>query len=100
MTLLSSLVFQTYFYLTIAASSLCFLAYGWDKFQAKYGSRRNRVPEATLHPLEIVGGWPGALVAQRCFRHKSRKSAYQTNFRIVVVIHVMMSLLLFWMFLL
>lgn len=38
---------------------------------------RWRTPENTLHVAELLGGWPGALVAQQLFRHKTRKISYQ-----------------------
>lgn len=94
--MLWSLVWKTYCWVTVIASLLCFVAYGWDKLQASHGKRR--VPESTLHRLELIGGWPGALLAQRCFRHKTRKSKYQLSFRMAIAIHVM-SLLLCWLLL-
>ncbi|MCE7524423.1 DUF1294 domain-containing protein [Alloalcanivorax xenomutans] len=30
------------------------------------------------------GGWPGALLAQRVFRHKTRKTSFQVVFYLVV----------------
>jgi uncharacterized membrane protein YsdA (DUF1294 family) len=37
--------------------------------------------------LALVGGWPGALVAQRVLRHKSRKKPFQVTFWVVVVLN-------------
>ena len=44
-----------------------------------------RVPESTLHFLELLGGWPGSFVAQRRFRHKISKLSYQFTFWIIVI---------------
>jgi hypothetical protein len=38
--------------------------------------------------LAMLGGWPGALVAQRMFHHKSKKASFQSLFRGIVFIHV------------
>jgi uncharacterized membrane protein YsdA (DUF1294 family) len=54
----------------LIASTITFLAYGFDKSAAM--NDRRRTPESTLHLLSLVGGWPGALVAQQMFHHKSR----------------------------
>lgn len=32
-----------------------------------------RTQESTLHGLSLLGGWPGALIAQQVLRHKSKK---------------------------
>ena len=46
-----------------------------------------RTPESTLHLLELLGGWPGGLVAQQVFRHKTRKFSYQLTFWCIVGLH-------------
>lgn len=51
-----------------------FAAFGWDKRCAERGARR--IPERTLHALEMFGGWPGALLGMQAFRHKRRKPGY------------------------
>jgi uncharacterized membrane protein YsdA (DUF1294 family) len=40
-----------------------------------------------LHLVELLGGWPGALVAQQCFRHKTRKLSYQMVVWLIVAAH-------------
>ena len=47
--------------------------------------RARRVSEAGLHLTEVLGGWPGAFVAQRRLRHKVSKRSYQAVFWIIVV---------------
>lgn len=71
------------------ASVLCFILYWSDKSSAQRG--RQRIAENTLHLVELAGGWPGALLAQQAFRHKTRKLSYQGLFWIIVVLHQ-----LFW----
>lgn len=68
-----------------AMSAITFLTYWHDKRRA--GRGRWRVPEATLHGLELLGGWPGALVAQQVFRHKTRKVSFQVLFWLIVASH-------------
>ncbi|PAU86963.1 cold-shock protein [Pseudomonas sp. WN033] len=66
-------------------SVLCFLLYWSDKHKASKG--RWRTSESTLHAAELLGGWPGALVAQQVFRHKTRKVSYQSTFWLIVAAH-------------
>jgi uncharacterized membrane protein YsdA (DUF1294 family) len=75
-------------YLSVVAvmSLVCFTAYGLDKQRAVNGSRR--VSERTLHLLAFLGGWPGALLGQRHFRHKTQKVTFRIVFWMVVVLHV------------
>ena len=68
------------------ASVLCALVYAIDKSAAVAG--RWRVSESTLHTLSLVGGWPGALVAQQVLRHKSNKAAFRSVFWATVVANV------------
>jgi len=66
-------------------SLLAFSAYAHDKRAARLQARRT--PEWVLHLLELAGGWPGALLAQRLLRHKNRKLAYQFAFWACVLLH-------------
>ncbi len=66
-------------------SGVTFVAYALDKRAARRGSRRTA--ERTLHLLEFAGGWPGALLAQRTLRHKTRKVSYQIVFWAIVALH-------------
>ena len=61
-----------------ALSSLGFTLYLLDKRAAQAGAVRRR--ERTLHIVDLLGGWPGALLAQDRFRHKTRKAAFQFAF--------------------
>jgi uncharacterized membrane protein YsdA (DUF1294 family) len=70
----------------VLASLVTFVFYGWDKRQARLS--RRRIPEVTLHILELCGGWPGGLLGQRVFRHKTSKLSYQCVFWSIVVLHV------------
>jgi uncharacterized membrane protein YsdA (DUF1294 family)/cold shock CspA family protein len=69
----------------IFMSSLTILYYGVDKKHALID--RWRIPEFYLHCLELMGGWPGALLAQSEFRHKTKKSRYQRVFWAIVIMH-------------
>lgn len=67
------------------ASAIAFGTYGYDKFSAKTG--RWRTPEKTLLTLGLIGGWPGALLAQEWIRHKSAKGSFQLVFWLTVAIN-------------
>ena len=66
-------------------SLVCFGLYGYDKRQAR--QQGQRTPEKLLHACELAGGWPGALLAQQVFRHKTRKLSYQWVFWVIVLTH-------------
>ena len=63
-----------------------FMAYGADKKAAKAGERRT--PEMQLHLLEFLGGTPAAFVAQKVFRHKTKKQSYQMFFLFVLALQI------------
>lgn len=62
----------------LGLSVIAFGAYAADKAAARAG--RRRTPESTLHLLALAGGWPGALLAQRTFRHKTTKPSFRIEF--------------------
>ena len=69
-----------------AGVSLVTLCLYWhDKQRAQNGGWR--IPEATLHFCEAIGGWPGAFFAQRIFRHKNAKTSYQVVFWLIVTVY-------------
>ena len=72
-------------YLYLTASAFTFLVYAKDKWAARSG--RWRTKESSLHTLALIGGWPGALIAQQLLRHKSRKNAFQFAFWATVVLN-------------
>ncbi|TFY85173.1 DUF1294 domain-containing protein [Pseudomonas kairouanensis] len=76
-------------YIPLAAygvvSLIAFFLYWRDKRKAQTNSWRT--PENILHAVELAGGWPGALVAQQVFRHKTRKVSYQVLFWVIVLLH-------------
>jgi uncharacterized membrane protein YsdA (DUF1294 family) len=72
--------------LYLGASGITFLVYAVDKAAARRDRWRTR--ESTLHLLSLVGGWPGALAAQRLLRHKSAKESFQAAFWATVVVNV------------
>lgn len=67
------------------ASLIAFIAYALDKAAARAG--RWRTQESTLHLLALIGGWPGALLAQRQFRHKTAKASFRVVFWATVLLN-------------
>ena len=77
-------IFPLFTYLLI--SLITFIVYAIDKTKAH--KNQWRIPEANLHLLELLGGWPGALIAQRIMRHKNKKESYQSMFWFIVILHI------------
>ena len=78
----------------VALAALAFLAVNlwtilrfWqDKQRAIAGERR--IPEGDLLGLAMIGGSPGALLARRWFRHKTRKEPFSTQLLVIVVLQI------------
>jgi len=68
------------------ASLMTFIVYTIDKSAAKKGHWR--VKERTLHLLSLIGGWPGALIAQKILRHKSIKQPFRSFFWLTIFLNV------------
>jgi uncharacterized membrane protein YsdA (DUF1294 family) len=73
-------------------SVLTAAVYWMDKRHAVNGARR--IPERDLHTLELLGGWPGALIAQHVFRHKNRQRSFFIVTWLIAALHVAAWLLL------
>lgn len=70
----------------VALSAIAYLMYWLDKWAAQRG--RQRTAESSLHLVSLAGGWPGALIAQQQFRHKTIKQPFQSVFWGTVVLNV------------
>lgn len=70
------------------ASVVALLAYRLDKSAAH--SDAWRISEDSLHMVALMGGWPGAMLAQRQLRHKTRKNSFQRRFWASVVINILL----------
>lgn len=66
-----------------------YLRLAYDKKMAQ--TNQWRVPEASLHLYELLGGWPGSFFAQRQFRHKISKRSYQVTFWVIVLAYQAVS---------
>jgi uncharacterized membrane protein YsdA (DUF1294 family) len=76
----------------VAASIATFLVYASDKEAARL--RQWRTSENDLHLMSLMGGWPGALLAQQLRRHKSTKAGFRARFWWTVGINVVAFVLL------
>jgi uncharacterized membrane protein YsdA (DUF1294 family) len=73
------------FLVYLVASLFAYYFYWDDKRRAKLGEWR--IPEANLHFWALIGGWPGAFIAQQQFRHKTKKLSFQLVFWLIVIVH-------------
>ena len=70
----------------VAVNGWTVLRFQHDKLCAIRGDRR--ISEANLLGLALIGGSPGALVARRMFRHKTRKEPFSTNLLLITAIQL------------
>ena len=57
-----------------------------DKRRARAGQRR--IAESDLLGLALIGGSPGALLARRVFRHKTRKEPFSTRLQLICALQL------------
>lgn len=79
-----------YFAATVVGSIIAFTAYGIDKRRAVKGTWR--ISEKTLHWMAALGGWPGAMIARRVFRHKTQKLRFRVISWGIIAVHVPIAL--------
>ena len=82
-----SALFAIYLLLTVTCSVIAFVLYGIDKRRAI--NKKPRISERSLHLLSLLGGWPGAHLATRLFRHKTLKVSFRFVFWMTVAVHLM-----------
>ncbi|HEX7821909.1 MAG TPA: DUF1294 domain-containing protein [Sphingobium sp.] len=64
------------------------LCFRQDKVHARTGARtgKRRIPERDLLTLALIGGSPGAFLARRIFRHKTRKEPFSTYLKLIACV--------------
>jgi uncharacterized membrane protein YsdA (DUF1294 family)/cold shock CspA family protein len=79
-----------------AMSIITYWLYANDKKRARLGE--SRASETSLQVFALIGGWPGAFLAQHRLRHKCAKVSFQCLFWLIVAVHefVAIDFLLGW----
>lgn len=70
----------------LLASLICLILFTWDKAAALAG--RRRIAEKNLIIWSMLGGWPGAILAQSVLRHKIHKTAFRVRFWFATALNV------------
>ncbi|MBC3920092.1 DUF1294 domain-containing protein [Undibacterium sp. CY18W] len=71
-------------YAIMSLVTLCM--YAIDKSAA--GKRGPRISERSLLLCGLAGGWPGAIVAQSIFRHKTQKTSFRRAFFATIILNL------------
>ena len=74
-------MFPTVAGVLLAINAWTILRFWQDKRRARAGARR--ISEADLLGLALIGGTPGALLARRMVRHKTRKQPFSTQLMLI-----------------
>ncbi|HRH76099.1 MAG TPA: DUF1294 domain-containing protein [Cellvibrionaceae bacterium] len=67
-------------------STMTYGLYAWDKNAAVQGNWR--IAENNMQLIALLGGWPGALIAQQQLRHKSKKFSFKCVLWASIVINL------------
>jgi len=78
----------------LGMSVMSYLMYVADKLAAERNAQRT--PEKSLHLVDFLGGWPGALIAQQHSRHKTVKLSFQKTFWLTVFLNVVVACWVVW----
>lgn len=81
-------------YIAVVAvmSAIAFVLYALDKRRAR--ENQWRISEATLHTIELLGGWPGGIAGRAILRHKSSKLSFRAVSWLIIAGHL--GLIAWW----
>ncbi|MFZ6870946.1 DUF1294 domain-containing protein [Undibacterium sp. Di27W] len=71
----------------VCMSVVTLIMYALDKAASK--RRDARISERTLLLCGLACGWPGAMLAQQWFRHKTIKTSFRLAFAVTVIFNCM-----------
>jgi len=74
-------------------SIVTFFFYRFDKRRSK--SPAERVPEAVLHGLSLIGGFPGGWLGRSYYRHKTLHPSFLITLVVSSLLHIGIALWLF-----
>ncbi|MEZ5793885.1 DUF1294 domain-containing protein [Albidovulum sp.] len=77
----------------VAINALTFFLIALDKRRAQLG--RSRISEATLLFCALMGGAPGAKLAQHRMRHKTRKEPFRSRLDRILAAELALAVLWF-----
>ena len=87
-------IFKIWLIYLEAVNLLTLAVFGLDKHRARV--HRERIPEAALLGLAVLGGSIGALAGMYLFRHKTRKRKFTIGVPLILLAEVAFFLLLFF----
>jgi len=80
--------------LYVGMSFATFVAYALDKRAAERSGWR--LSEGSLLAMGLTCGWPGAIIAQQVYRHKTAKMSFQIVFWVTVIVNVVAFVVFSW----
>ena len=81
-------------FMLVSMNCLAFGLFWYDKTQAATGGWR--ISESQLLSVAFFGGWFGAKVAQRRFRHKIRKEPFRTQLNLIPFLWAALFVFFLW----
>jgi uncharacterized membrane protein YsdA (DUF1294 family) len=88
------MIWEFYVIWLAVISVITFILYGYDKNQSRTGGQR--VPEAALHWLALLGGFSGGWAGRSVFHHRTQKGFFVFVLAISTALHLS---LVFWLLL-
>jgi len=89
-----AIVFWAFAYLAVI-NLLAFIVFGWDKKKAR--NDEQRISESALLNFAFFGGSIGSKIAQKRFRHKTRKQPFALQLNAIIALQVIViCAVIFW----